>query len=223
MNEKLNSTNKIVLLTLGESTVGKTSFIKKYVKNEFNEKIMSTVGMDFYTKYLTFSENEKVKLIIYDTCGQENYHSLSCNLLRNADGIFLIYDITQQKTFDKINEWLNDIKDLKGNDFPIVLIGNKCDLEGIRVINRDEGENLARENGMEFYETSCQNGTNIEDSVLTLVKIIINQQKKEIEKEGKEEKKEKEGKEEKEENKPKKRRFKLSIGKNKKKKKKNCC
>ena len=62
MNEKLNSTNKIVLLTLGESTVGKTSFIKKYVKNEFNEKIMSTVGMDFYTKYLTFSENEKNKI-----------------------------------------------------------------------------------------------------------------------------------------------------------------
>ena len=78
-------------------------------------------------KNLTFSADEKIKLIIYDTCG--TYHSISCNLLRNADGIFLIYDITQQKTFDKINEWLNDIKDLKGNDFPIVLIGNKCDLE----------------------------------------------------------------------------------------------
>ena len=220
MNEKSDTTNKIVLLTLGESTVGKTTFIKKYVNNEFNENILSTVGIDFYTKNLTFSADEKVKLIIYDTCGQENYHSLSCNLLRSANGIFLIYDITQQKTFDKINEWLNDIRNLKENDFPIVLIGNKCDLEGIRVINRDEGENLATENGMEFYETSCQNGTNIEDSVLTLVRKIMNQQKREIEKEEKEGKEEKE---EKEENKPKKRRFKLSIGKNKKKKKKNCC
>ena len=135
--------------------------------------------------------------------------------------IFLIYDITQQKTFDKINEWIKDIKELKGENFPIVLIGNKCDLEEKRIINKDDGENYARKNEIDFYETSCKDGTNIENSVLTLLNKVIEQKNEGKEKKEEKEKKEKEQKEEKEENQTKKE-FKLSKTKNEKKKKRHC-
>ena len=190
MTEKSNSEEKVIISILGESTVGKTSIIKKFINNSFDSEMLPTIGIDFYTRKLTLLKGEEKKIVIYDTSGQEQYHSISSSMIRKAEGILLVYDITKQKTFDILIEWVNKIREIREKDFPIVLIGNKCDLEEERVINKDEGEKFARENEIEFYETSCKDGTNIENSILILIYKIIEKQKiqrlKQLEEEEKE-------------------------------------
>ena len=161
MSEKYNTQGKVIIMTLGESSVGKTSFINKYVENTFNNLMTSTIGIEYHSKKITLPTGEEIEITIYDTPGQEQYNTITASVIRSAEGILLIYDITKQKTFDKLNKWFNKIREIKGEDFPMVLIGNKCDLEEHRVIYRDEGEKLARENEIQFFETSCVDMTNI--------------------------------------------------------------
>ena len=221
MSEKYNTQGKVIIMTLGESSVGKTSFINKYVENTFNNLMTSTIGIEYHSKKITLPTGEEIEITIYDTPGQEQYNTITASVIRSAEGILLIYDITKQKTFDKLNKWFNKIREIKGEDFPMVLIGNKCDLEEHRVIYRDEGEKLARENEIQFFETSCVDRTNIENSILILTYEIIEKQKKERLKALEEEEKEK--KEGKVINQSK-IKFKLKNKKeNKKEKKKHCC
>ena len=163
---------------LGNSTVGKTSFISKYMNDIFKDYYLSTIGIDFIYKIIKLPTGEEVRLLFYDTAGQEQYRAVSYNLLKGADGLFLMYDIGIQKTFDDINEWLRNIREIKGDNFPIILLGNKCDLEEEeKVITKEEGEKLANDNGLPFFETSCKEGINIEESVQVLVSKIIENKK----------------------------------------------
>ena len=167
---------KLTLFTLGNCAVGKTSFITKYVKNISNEIYNPTLGIDFFSKIIKLENGDYCKLLFYDTAGQERYKSISFNLIKNADGIFLIYDVAERSSFDEINGWIKSIKEAKGDNFPIILIGNKCDLEN-RVISKEEGEKLAQEQGFSFIETSCKEGINIEESVKILVDDIMKRRK----------------------------------------------
>ena len=176
-DEKKEKEKKIILFILGNSEVGKTSFITKYSKNYFDENYLSTVGVDFIKKDIKLPDGEEINLLLYDTAGQERYKSISFNLIKNADGVLLMYDITKRATFDAINNWIEKIKDEKGDNFPLVLIGNKCDLTEERVIPEEEGQKLAENNGFTFIETSCKEGTNIEESIKILVFKIIEKKK----------------------------------------------
>ena len=103
--------------------------------------------------------------MFYDTEGKERYQTIAFNLIKNADGIMLMYDISNMKTFEDISGWIKSIRDLKGNDFPIILIGNKCDLKDERVVDKEDGEELAKKNGFLFFETSCKENINVEESI----------------------------------------------------------
>ena len=175
---------KINLFILGNSAVGKSSFIIRYTKNTFKNEYTSTIGIDFLVKNTKLPTGENIRINFYDTAGQENYKSITFNLIKSADGILILYDITDQKSFEAVSGWVESIKEQKGNDFPIVILGNKCDLEKERIVKKEEGEKF----GYPFFETSNQNGTNIEESVLALIMKII-----EIKKKEEEEKMEKEG------------------------------
>ena len=180
----MNGNNeKLTLFLLGNSAVGKTSFISKYVNNNFSDNYISTVGIDFFCKTMKLSTGEDITLKFYDTAGQEVYRSISYNLVKSADGIFLLYDITKRKTFDAIYNWIESIKNIKEDKFPVILIGNKCDIEEERDIDKEEGQKLADENGFPFIETSCKDGINIEESVKLLVSDIIEKKKLERENE----------------------------------------
>ena len=170
---------------LGNSTVGKSSFIAKYMNDIFKDYYLSTIGIDYIHKNIILPTGEEIRLLFYDTAGQEQYRAVSFNLLKGADGLFLMYDIGNQKSFDDINEWLRNIREVKGDNFPIILIGNKCDLEKEeKIITKEEGEKLANDNGLSFFETSCKEGINIEESVQFLdYKIIENKKLKENEEE----------------------------------------
>ena len=169
---------QLTLFLLGNSSVGKTSFIYKYVKNDFKDSYKNTIGMDYCSRNMKLPTGEEFEIFFYDTAGQEKYKSTSFNLIKKADGILLLYDISERSSFDAINQWIESIKNVKGDNFPVILIGNKCDLEE-RDITQIEGELFANEHGFSFEETSCKEGINIEESVQDLVLNILEKKKKE--------------------------------------------
>ena len=119
---------KVNLFTLGNSAVGKTSFIIRYTRNTFRNEYISTIGIDFEVNNTILPNGENIRICFYDTAGQEQYKSIAYNLIKSAEGILILYDITNQKSFEAVDGWIESIKQVKGNDFPIVIIGNKCDL-----------------------------------------------------------------------------------------------
>ena len=164
--------SKIYIVTLGESTVGKSAYISKYVEGNY-KNTLPTIGFNAKHKYISLPNGENVNIVFEDTSGQERYHSLSLNFIRKANGIVLMYDITQKHTFDTVSNWCNQIWEYQKKDFPVILLGNKCDLENERQVQREEGEQIANEKGIKFLETSNKNGKNIKESVKELVDMIL--------------------------------------------------
>ena len=177
-NENENE-ERINIMTLGNSEVGKTCYILKYTENFFQELYLTTVGIDFKIKTETIN-NKQYKLFLYDTTGQEKYKSIALNIIRNAQGIILMYDITNKKSFESIPEWIKSIRDSKGENFPMILLGNKLDKEDIRVISEKEGKELADEYGIKFFETSNKTGVNIQECGMALVNEILKIKENEI-------------------------------------------
>ena len=178
MNEINDSFFKINIFVLGNAGVGKTCFILKYINNDFQSNYLNTIGVDLMAKTITLPNDEKVKISFYDTAGEERYRSISFNLIKLADGILLMYDICDQQSFKAIPGWLESIRDAKGSNYPIILIGNKCDLMDKRIVQREEGENVAAKNELSFYESSNKEGINIDEPVMDLVSIIMKDLKK---------------------------------------------
>ena len=170
--KKTKNYENIKIYTLGNSTVGKTSFILRFTEDYFNNAYIQTIGIDYQTKIITLN-GKTYSVNFYDTAGQERYKSISVNSIKWADGILLMYDITNKKSFDAIPQWMKDIIENKGINFPIILIGNKCDLEDEREVTKDEGEQLAKNYGVSFFETSNKDDVNIKNVGTELINQII--------------------------------------------------
>ena len=164
------------IIVLGESGVGKTCILNKYVKNLFIESHKSTIGADFFTKEIQLNDKH-ITLQLWDTAGQERFQSLGKAYYRGADAVILVYDITDKISFDKIDSWKKHfIKNYDGNDmnnFPFLLIGNKSDLNDDREITFENGSNYANNmsnngnnnNNVLFYECSAKNGHQINEAI----------------------------------------------------------
>ena len=193
-----NVSCSIKLFILGNFSVGKTSLINKFVKNSFIDFYFPTIGFDCLTKIITLPKEKNVNITFYDTAGQERFRSIAFNLIKNSDGAILIYDITKKETYNAIPRWIQSVRDHKGDNYPIILIGNKSDLKKEREVETEEGKKLAEKYGFSFFETSSKEGTNIYESILDLVYTILviegkNEEgiEKEKDKEKRKEKKEK--------------------------------
>ena len=176
MNYENVNEDIINIMTLGISSVGKTSFIFRFTENTFQNLFISTIGIDYKVKIIEI-ENIKYKLIFYDTAGQEKFKSVAPNLIKKAHGIIIMYDITNKSSFDSIPNIIKNIKEEKGNDFPMILIGNKIDLEQDREIKKDEGKDLASKNGIEFFEISNKEGINVQEAAFAIVNKILEKRK----------------------------------------------
>ena len=157
-----NKTYEAKVITLGDSMVGKTCLILRFLEDTFFSTYLSTIGFDLKQKVVKLDTGEKMKLIIHDTAGQERFKSLSVNYIKKANGILIVYDITNKQSFVNIENWVKCAKEEMTKEIPIYLIGNKSDLEESRVIQREDGENLAKQFGTKFYETSCKTGEGVE-------------------------------------------------------------
>ena len=161
---------KIILL--GDTTVGKTSLIIRYCDSKFNESCLSTIGVDTKVKNIKY-DNKKIELEIWDTAGQEKFKSLAKNCYKGADGIILIYDITQKKTFNNIKNWYNDIKDsINISKVALIVVGNKSDLPNVEV-NKEISEKFCEQYNLQLIETSCKENINIEETFNSLIEKMI--------------------------------------------------
>ena len=155
------------IITLGNTAVGKTSLIYKYTENTFSQQHLSTIGIDTKIKEITLENGKEIRVILTDTAGQEQYRSIASNYIKKADGILLVYDITDGQSFEGIKQWASNLKEEKEDNKPMLLIGNKSDLNDKRVVDNVEGDDFTKTlgNGIKFYETSCKTGENVEKAI----------------------------------------------------------
>ena len=152
----MNYDQKVQLLIIGDSTVGKTSILSRFTNGTFDSNYLATVGLDNFTKD-DIIDNKTIRIKIWDTAGQERYRSLTKGFFRNADGIMLVYDVTNSDTYDNLKFWLQSIKNNMSADMgeiPIIIIGNKIDCTEEREVNFQEAENFWKEQGFSYFETS---------------------------------------------------------------------
>ena len=157
---------KIVLI--GNTSVGKTNILSKYLTDQFDPDSKATVGVEFGTKNFKI-ENNIVKVQIWDTAGQERYRSITNAYYKGAKGSLLVYDITNKKSFDDLDKWILDLKTNGDDNLSLILLGNKSDLEDKRVISTEEGKNKAEFYKSSFLETSALNGNNIQEAFNELI------------------------------------------------------
>ena len=151
------------LLLLGESNVGKTSIILRYIEDKFEESNISTCGIDLKCKYVS-CDNKKIKLNIWDTAGQERFKGLTKNYFRGAHGFVLVYDITNKLSFDKLKVWIKDAKEKieDENSYKLAVVGNKKDCENKREVDYKTLKEFAEANNIIFSEVSAKTGEGID-------------------------------------------------------------
>ncbi|XP_070532908.1 ras-related protein Rab-21-like [Ptychodera flava] len=167
---------KVVLL--GEGCVGKTSVVLRYVENKFNEKHISTLQASFLTKKLNIG-GKRVNIAIWDTAGQERFHALGPIYYRDSNGAILTYDITDEDSFQKVKNWVKELKKMLGNDICLCIAGNKIDLEKDRNVPVAEAEAYAASVGAKHFHTTAKLNKGIEEMFLDLSKRMIERQSEE--------------------------------------------
>ena len=160
------------VLLLGNSDVGKSSLILRYVDQVWSDTFVPTIGVDFKVKTLEI-ENKQIKMQIWDTAGQERFRNVISSYFRGSHGIFLIYDITNRDSFKNLESWLIEIEKNASQNVLKILIGNKSDLVDDREIKTEEGQAFANRNGMKFIETSAKMNTNVNEAFETLAKLMM--------------------------------------------------
>ncbi|KAF4101205.1 EF-hand calcium-binding domain-containing protein 4B isoform X1 [Onychostoma macrolepis] len=170
---------KIVLV--GNSSVGKTSLLRRFCDNCFHSGTCATVGIDYSVKTLTV-DNSQVALQMWDTAGQERYRSITKQFFRKADGVVVVYDITNEQTFTAVRHWLASVQEGAGEDIPIMLLGNKTDLDGQREVPLGVAEKLAKDFQLIFYECSAFSSHNVTESMIHMARVLKDQEDREKEK-----------------------------------------
>ena len=161
------------ILILGDSFVGKTNMLKRFLNDEFDMNTKETVGVEFGSKNFILGEKEDiVKAQIWDTAGQERYRSVTKAYYKGAKGALLVYDITRKSTFENIDNWLIDLRTNADKDILILLIGNKSDLIDNREITEEEARTKAEQYNIAFLETSAKTGDNIDKAFTQLIEEV---------------------------------------------------
>ena len=169
---------KIVLI--GDSGVGKTNILSRYLTDKFSSTTQPTVGVEFGSKIVKKGE-KLIKLQIWDTAGQERYKSITSAYYKGAKGAFVVYDISRKSTFDNVDKWINELKNNGSEDVFILLVGNKSDLNDQREISEEEVKKKAEVYNIAFCETSALKGNNIEFAFESLIDKITEKLEKEKE------------------------------------------
>ena len=163
------------ILLIGDSSVGKTSLIQRYANGIFKEEYLATVGLDYYTKQEMIN-NINVLVKWWDTAGQERFKALTPNYFRNAEGVVLAYDVTNSESFENLKFWINSIKSNLGEKnifIPIIIIGNKIDMEDMRDITKEDASKFAKENNYKYFETSAKTGEGVDEAIRDLVNQVL--------------------------------------------------
>ena len=169
-----DKTERIKFLVLGDTTIGKSCLIERYISNTFKENYIATIGMDIRSKRLDIN-NIDVTLTINDTAGQERFRSLTKMVYKNTDGILVGFDLTKPKTLEQVEFWINQIESNKTKDSPLslVLFGNKCDKTDEIKVKEADIENIKEKYNLRYFKTSAKDGTNVQNIFEYLAKIVL--------------------------------------------------
>lgn len=151
---------KYKLVVLGDQGCGKTSIITRFMYDKFDNNYQATIGIDFLSKTM-YLEDRTVRLQLWDTAGQERFRSLIPSYIRDSSVAVVVYDVTNRPSFLSVNKWIDDVRNERGTDVIIVLVGNKTDKTDARQVSIEEGEQKAKEHDIMFIETSAKAGFNI--------------------------------------------------------------
>ena len=165
---------KCRLLIIGDSQVGKTSFLSYYANGSFNINYLATAGLELFTKD-DITDNKTIRIELWDTAGQEKFYSLTSGFFHNAQGIMVMFDVTCVNSFENVRNWTESIKthlSSEINNIPVIIIGNKIDLKE-RDVKTDEANKYCRELGFKYFETSAKTGENVDLTIKYLVKEVL--------------------------------------------------
>jgi len=166
------------LVLIGDSGVGKTNILSRYISNEFSLATQSTVGVEFGSKIIK-KDDKIIKLQIWDTAGQERYKSITSAYYKGSKGAFVVYDISRKCTFENVDKWIGELKANGSEDVLILLVGNKSDLEDKREVFAEEVSKKAEQYKIAFCETSALEGKNIDYAFQSLINEIAKKVEKE--------------------------------------------
>ncbi len=165
----MNVSGSLSLVLVGDTSVGKTCLVNRYFKNRFDASTLSNIGIDKDIKFVKIGE-EELKLTVWDTVGQERFRALPKKYYQNADGVLLLFDVTDEQTFLHVNDWIKDVKDNsnKENDVVIYILGNKIDMPE-RVITKEKAEEFSKSLGLKYFEISCKINMNIPEVMARMI------------------------------------------------------
>lgn len=159
------------LLLIGDSGVGKSCLLLRFADDTYTESYISTIGVDFKIRTIDM-DGKTIKLQIWDTAGQERFRTITSSYYRGAHGIIIVYDVTDQDSFDNIKQWLSEIERYASEKVNILLVGNKSDLTSKKVVSYEAAKEFADGVKMEFLETSAKNSTNVEKAFVAMAQQI---------------------------------------------------
>jgi len=171
-----NTAQNIKLLTIGDSAVGKTCLISQFARDSFNPNFITTIGIDYKIKEVEL-KGKKYKLLIWDTAGQERFRTITTSYFRGCQGILLVYDITNLKSFENVESWIQQINKVNNEQHVNkLLVGNKCDMQDKRVVTEEAGRKLAAEQDppIPFIETSAKDDINVTEAFMKITEDVVN-------------------------------------------------
>lgn len=172
---------KIKIVVIGDSGVGKTNLIKRFLSHTFDENSKATVGVEFISKSYKIN-NHIFKIEIWDTAGEERYKSITSIYYKGSKGALIVYDITSKISFDNIGKWITEIREKTSKDISLMLVGNKTDLKQYREVSTEQAMNKAKLIGIPIMETSALDSTNVKEAFYDLLKEIYKYMNKNISK-----------------------------------------
>lgn len=161
------------LLLIGDSGVGKSCLLLRFADDTYTESYISTIGVDFKIRTIEL-DGKTIKLQIWDTAGQERFRTITSSYYRGAHGIIVVYDTTDQESFNNVKQWLQEIDRYACENVNKLLVGNKCDLTHKKVVDYQTAKEYADSLGIPFLETSAKNATNVEQAFMTMAAEIKN-------------------------------------------------
>ncbi|XP_052766627.1 ras-related protein Rab-1A [Mya arenaria] len=161
------------LLLIGDSGVGKSCLLLRFADDTYTESYISTIGVDFKIRTIEL-DGKTIKLQIWDTAGQERFRTITSSYYRGAHGIIVVYDVTDQESFNNVKQWLHEIERYASENVNKLLVGNKCDLTTKKVVDYTTAKEFADSIGIPFLETSAKNATNVEQAFMTMAAEIKN-------------------------------------------------